>query len=280
VTPRLPFIDLLRESSAHHASMFCVGLDPIPERMPESLPRSPAGVLRFCQAIVDATALSVCAFKPQIAHFAAIGAEDELARLIAYIHERYAGIPVILDAKRGDIGSTAERYAVEAFERYDADAVTVNPYLGRESLQPFLDRADRGVLVVCRTSNPDNALIQGYPETDPTYLRVARAAATEWNGNGNVMLVAGATYPEGLAKIRATAPALPLLLPGIGSQRGDLPAALAAGLDADGAGVVVSSSRAIAYASQGSDFAAAARALAEKLRCQINELRDSLKSNS
>jgi orotidine-5'-phosphate decarboxylase len=278
VTRRPPFSERLLDTSARHSSSFCVGLDPLPDLMPPSFSRTPEGVLRFCCEIVDATAMSVCAFKPQIAHFAAIGAEAELARLIAYVHARHPAVPVILDAKRGDIGSTAERYAAEAFDRYGADAVTVNPYFGREGLQPFLDRADRGVVVVCRTSNADNSLIQSHPESDPVYLRVARAAALDWNASGNVMLVAGATYPEELAAIRAAAPEVPLLVPGIGSQGGDLRAALAAGLDARGRGVVVTSSRAITYASQGGDFAVAAAAAAERFRCDINEVASQLAS--
>jgi orotidine-5'-phosphate decarboxylase len=277
VTARLPFPTRLREARAANDSLFCVGLDPLVDLMPEAFPRTPAGVLSFCEAVVDATASHVCAYKPQHAHFAAIGAEQELARLIAYIHERHPRIPVILDAKRGDVGSTAERYAVEAFERYDADAVTVNPYLGRESLEPFLARADRGVVIVCRTSNPDNGFIQDYPASDPVYLRVARAAATEWNRHGNVMLVVGATYPDELAAVRAAAPDLPLLLPGIGTQGGDLRAALDAGLDRHGAGVVASSSRAIAYASRASDFADAAAQSAAFFQHEINKLRSELR---
>jgi orotidine-5'-phosphate decarboxylase len=272
VTARPPFIDQLQRAIARNDSLFCVGLDPLPEKMPASYARSPRGVLEFLCAIVDATADRVCAFKPQIAHFAAIAAEPELGALIAHIHGSHPDIPVILDAKRGDIGSTAERYAVEAFDRYGADAVTVNPYLGRESLEPFLRRTDRGVVIVCRTSNADNELVQGHPAGDPSYLRVARAAA-EWNTHRNVMLVAGATYPQELAQIRAAAPAVPLLLPGIGSQGGDLAAAVTAGLDACGSGVVVASSRAVTYASGGADFAPAAAEAAEKMRLTINEIR-------
>ncbi len=254
-------------------SLLCVGLDPLPAQFPLPFKNSPDQVLAFCTQIVDAVAAHVCAFKPQIAHFAALGAEPALAALIQYIHRHHPGIPVILDAKRGDIGSTAALYAQEAFERYQADAVTLNPYLGSESLAPFLARPEKGAVVLCRTSNPDNDLVQGHTPSDPLYLKIARKAASDWNRHGNLMLVAGATYPAELAAIRAAAPGVPLLVPGIGAQGGDLAAVLAAGLDADGAGLVISSSRAIIYASEGADFAAAAAAQASALQAQINALR-------
>jgi orotidine-5'-phosphate decarboxylase len=253
-------------------SLVCVGLDPLPERLPAGLTRDRRGVRDFCAAIVDAVADVVCAFKPQAAHFAALGAEDELAELIALIHHRHPGVPVILDAKRGDIGSTAERYADEAFCRYDADAVTVNPYLGPDSLGPFLARPGRGVVVLCRTSNPDGGWLQDHPADDPLYLRVARAAVG-WNRDGNVMLVTGATYPEQLARIRSEVGDMPLLVPGIGAQGGDLEATLAAGLRADGRGLVISTSRAVLYASAGADFATAARTAAVALRDAVNAAR-------
>ncbi|MDH3644020.1 MAG: orotidine-5'-phosphate decarboxylase, partial [Gammaproteobacteria bacterium] len=189
----------------------------------------------------------------------------------AHIHEAHPGIPVILDAKRGDIGSTARLYAVEAFERYDADAVTVNPYLGVESVEPYLEFADRGVVILCRTSNPGSAWLQGYPSDDPTFLRVA-SAASEWNGNGNLMLVAGATYPEDLAKIRQIVADMPLLVPGVGAQGGDLAAALHNGCDAQGRGVVINVSRDVLYAGNDADFADAASAAAERLRDEIRSL--------
>jgi orotidine-5'-phosphate decarboxylase len=269
---RPSFCDQLERSWQERSSLVCVGLDPLPDRLPDPVARDRRGVLDFCTAIVDAVADVVCAFKPQVAHFAAIGAESGLADLIDHIHRRHPGVPVILDAKRGDIGSTARRYAVEAFERYDADAVTANPYLGPESLRPFLDWPGRGVVVLCRTSNPDSAWLQDYPAGDPVYLRVARAAA-EWNSDGNVMLVTGATYPDELARIRAAVGDMGLLVPGIGAQGGDLEATLGAGLRADGRGLVVATSRAVLYASPGADFAAAARAAAVELRDAINAAR-------
>ena len=235
--------------------------------MPAEFRSSPTGFRDFCCAVVDATAGEVCAFKPQAAHFAAAAAEDQLAEVITYIHARHPDVPVILDAKRGDIGSTAAFYAREAYERYGADIVTVNPYPGFESIEPFLAYADRGVAVLCRTSNPGNAWLQSHPEDEPLFLRVARGVA-EWNRHGNLMLVAGATYPEDMARIRSVAPTVPLLVPGVGAQGGDLRAVLEAGLDGRGQGLVISASRSILYAGEG-DFASAARQAAVNLRERI-----------
>lgn len=230
------------------------------------------GVLTFCRRIVDATADLVSAFKPQAAHFGALGAERELAELIHYIHSRHPGVPVILDAKRGDVGATAERYAIEVFDRYGADAVTVNPYLGPESLRPFLKRADRGVFILCRTSNPENAWLQNHPDDDPAFLRVARAAV-EWNVDGNVMLVVGATYPGELRLVRDVVGEMSLLVPGIGAQGGDVEAAVIAGMNSNKSGLVVNASRSVLYASRGSDFETAARAAVVSLRNEINRVR-------
>src|SRR5690606_20888302 len=203
-------------------SLVCVGLDPEPGKFPARFAGDADAVFGFCRDIVDATAEFVCCFKPQIAHFAALGAEDALERLVAHIHAEHPGIPVILDAKRGDIGSTARRHAEEAFDRYGADAVTANPYLGRDSLQPYLDRADRGVVILCRTSNPGAADLQDLlGDGRPLYQHVAAKAATEWNANGNVALVVGATWPEQLREVRAIVGEMPLLVPGVGAQGGD-----------------------------------------------------------
>lgn len=228
-------------------------------------------MLAFCKAIVDATADVVCAFKPQAAYFAAAGREAELAELITYIRDRYPDVPVILDAKRGDIGDTARLYAVEAFERFGAHAVTVNPYLGRESVEPFLAWPDRGVILLCRTSNPGSGWLQAHPTGDPLFLRVAQAAV-EWNACGNVMLVAGATYPEDLRRIRNTVGDMPLLVPGIGAQGGDLAEVLANGADRHGRGLVINASRSVLYAGSGGDFAEAARGAAIELRDRIRTL--------
>ncbi len=272
MTQRPPFIQQLRQRWTDADTLLCVGLDPERGRIPAPVAARPAALLDFCCAIVDATAPLVCAFKPQIAYFAALGAEDQLRNLIDYVHRHHPGIPVILDAKRGDIGNTARLYAEEAFERFDADAVTVNPYLGPESLAPYLEYADRGVVVLCRTSNPDSAWLQSHPPADPTFLRVARAAV-EWNSRGNVMLVAGATYAEDLARIRDCAGDIPLLVPGVGAQGGDLQSVVQLGLDSAGQGLVINASRSVLYAGSGQDFAQAARDAACDLRDRMNALR-------
>ena len=213
----------------------------------------------------------MCAYKPQFAHYAAYEAEDQLERTIEYIHRVHPGIPVILDAKRGDIGNTAERYAIEAFERYGADAVTVNPYLGGDSLEPFLRHAERGVLILCRTSNPGAGDLQDLMiEGRPLYQVVAELAARRWNSRGNCLLVVGATYPRELAEVRALVGEMPLLVPGVGAQGGDVEQVVASGRTRSGTGLVISSSRAILYASAGEDFARAARAATASLREKIN----------
>lgn len=265
---------------AASGSLLCVGIDPEPGRYPASLADDPDRVFAFGKAIIDATAEYACAFKPQIAHFAAQGAEDALERLIAYVHAKHPGLPVILDAKRGDIGSTALNYAREAFDRFRADAVTANPYLGSDSLAPYLERADKGVVVLCRTSNPGAADLQDLPvagsdgATRPLYQRVAEKAARDWNANGNLSLVVGATWPEQLGEVRAIVGGdVPLLVPGIGAQGGDVDAVLKHGLNADRTGLVISSSRAILYASGGADFAEAAARVARETRDTINRCR-------
>ena len=275
----MEFMQALRQRWSNADSLVCVGLDPEPAKFPARFGSDPDAVFAFCRAIVDATAGHACAFKPQIAHFAALGAEDALTRLIAHIHAAHPGIPVILDAKRGDIGSTARHYAAEAFDRYTADAVTANPYLGRDSVQPFLDRADRGVVILCRTSNPGAADLQDLPvqaaggTQRPLYQHVAETIARDWNGHGNCALVVGATWPEQLREVRAIVGDMPFLVPGVGAQGGDVEAVVRNARTADGTGLMVSSSRAILYASQGEDFADAAAAAARALRDQINRFR-------
>lgn len=268
MTSRPSCIEQLRDRWVNADTLLCVGLDPDPARLPAGLGEARDGLFRFCSAIVDATADLVCAFKPQIAYFAALGAEAQLERLIEHIHHHHPGVPVILDAKRGDIGDTARRYAMEAFERYDADAVTVNPYLGPESVAPFLAYQDRGVFLLCRTSNADSAWLQNHPPEAPVYLRVA-AAAAQWNERDNVMLVAGATYAGDLARIREVAGDLPLLVPGIGAQGGDLAAVLQMGRDSRGQGLVINAARSVLYAGSGDDYAAGARKAAAGLRDAI-----------
>ena len=282
------FMQALRDRWNTANSLVCVGLDPEPAKFPAQFANDPDAVFDFCRAIVDATAAYACAFKPQIAHFAALGAEDALQRLVAHIHAAHPGIPVILDSKRGDIGSTAQHYAAEAFDRHGADAVTVNPYLGRDSLQPYLDRADKGVIVLCRTSNPGAGDLQdlgvadmrasaigsdGHAASRPLYQVVAEKVAREWNGHGNCALVVGATWPEQLREVRAIVGDVPFLVPGVGAQGGDVEAVVSNAKTADGTGVVVSSSRAILYASSGDDFAMAAASTAKALRDEINRYR-------
>ena len=252
-------------------SLLCVGLDPDPSRFPRSLDGAPDAVFRFCAEIVDATADLVCAFKPQIAHFAALRAEGQLERLCEHIAERHPKVPIILDAKRGDIGSTAEQYAREAFGRYGADAVTVNPYLGTDSVEPFL--AAGAIIALCRTSNPGGADLQLLEvDGEPLYLRVARMIAEQWSTLGEVGLVVGATHPEELSRVRATVGDLPILVPGVGAQGGDAREAVTAGATANGRGLIVNSSRAVLYAGSGEDFAEAARAVAIATRdaCRIS----------
>ena len=269
------FIAHLNEAWRSRNSLLCVGLDPDPRRFPPHLANRPDALFEFCCAIVDATADLVCCFKPQIAYFSAQRAEDQLERLIAWIHEHHPGVPVILDAKRGDIGSTAELYAVEAFERYGADAVTVNPYLGRDSVEPFLAYRDRGVILLCRTSNPGGSDLQflDVGGGEKLYERVARLVSGEWNAQGQCALVVGATFPEEMRRVRQIVGDLPLLVPGIGAQGGDIEATVKAGRSSAGSGLMISSSRAILYAGSGEDYADAARRVAQETRNEINRWR-------
>ncbi|MFO1199054.1 MAG: orotidine-5'-phosphate decarboxylase [Burkholderiaceae bacterium] len=274
----MSFVSSLRAAWRHSGSLLCVGLDPDPARLPRHLSGRPDAILEFCRAIADATAPYACAFKPQIAYFAACRAEDQLEALMAHLRERHPGVPVILDAKRGDIGSTAEQYAREVFERYRADAVTVSPYMGFDSIEPYLAYAGRGVILLCRTSNPGGGDLQALEVRAPdaaggverVYERVARLAAGPWNRGGELGLVVGATFPAELRRVRELAADLPLLVPGIGAQGGDVDASVDAGATADGTGMMVNSSRAILYASGDEHFA---RAAAEAARATRDALR-------
>jgi orotidine-5'-phosphate decarboxylase len=267
----MTFVQRLERAWKTGQTLLCVGLDPDPARLPKHLADVNYPMFEFGRAIVDATADLVCAFKPQIAYYAAARAEDQLEMTIAHIRRHYPGIPVILDAKRGDIGSTAEMYAREAFERYQADAVTVNPYLGFDALAPFLEFSDKGVIVLCRTSNPGARDVQDIESKGrKLYQIIAEKAARDWNAKGNVLLVVGATYPEELARIRAIVGDMPILVPGVGAQGGDLAAVVANGATADGTGLVISTSRAVLYAGSGADYAQTARSAAQELRDQIN----------
>ena len=256
-------------------SLLCVGLDPDTTKFPPHLLGKPDAIFEFCRAIVDATADVVCAYKPQIAYFAARRAEDQLEALIAHIHAKHPGIPVILDAKRGDIGSTAEQYAIEAFERYQADAVTVNPYMGHDSVAPWLAYKDKGVILLCRTSNPGGSDLQFLPVgagDTPLFEHVAQLVR-KWDTDGQGALVVGATFPDELRRVREIVGEMPLLVPGIGAQGGDIEATVAAGKTTNGTGLMINSSRAILYAGKGEDFAEAARKVAVETRDAINRHR-------
>src|SRR5579864_1013573 len=235
------FVAKLAEALARNDSLVCVGLDPEIERFPAAVRSEPSPIFHFNKAVIDATRDLVCAYKPQFAHYAAYEAEDQLERTIEYIHKSCPHVPVILDAKRGDIGSTAERYAIEAFERYGADAVTVNPYLGGDSLEPFLKYADRGVVILCRTSNPGAGDLQDLRVGERAlYQVVAELAATRWNSRGNCLLVVGATAPRELAEVRAIVGDMPLLVPGVGAQGGDVAQAVRGGQTRAGTGLLIS----------------------------------------
>ena len=269
----MSFRQMLLAAQQRLPSLLCVGLDPEPARFPGAWRGDATRILDFCRAIVDATCAEVCAFKPQIAHFAAHGAEDALMQLIAHIRAVAPAVPVILDAKRGDIGSTAAQYAREAFERYGADAVTLSPFMGRDSVQPYLQWPGRGAFLLCRTSNAGGDDLQArrladVPGQPLLYEHLARLAQQEWNDNGELGLVVGATYPDEIARVRQLAPTLPLLIPGVGAQGGDARATVRAGWRPDGP-IVVNSSRAILYASDGADFAAAAARAARRTREEL-----------
>ncbi|MDH5328442.1 MAG: orotidine-5'-phosphate decarboxylase [Aquincola sp.] len=254
------FRQRLVQAQQRRDSLLCIGLDPEPERFPEPWRGDAARMFEFCARIVEATQDLACAFKPQIAYFAAQRAEDQLERLVAHIRHVAPDVPVILDAKRGDIGATAEQYAREAFVRYDADAVTLSPYMGFDSIEPYLRHDGRGLFLLCRTSNPGATDLQSLPLASGLALfeQVASLAAGPWQRDGRVGLVVGATAPAELARVRALAPTLPLLIPGIGAQGGDAEAAVRAGWRPD-APIAVNSSRAILYARSDRGFAEAAR---------------------
>ena len=267
------FINKLSAAWTANDSLLCVGLDPDLARLPAHLQGQPNAIFTFCSAIMDATADLACSFKPQIAYFSALGAERQLEDICAHAREHYPHIPLILDAKRGDIGATAHQYAREAFERYGADAVTINPYMGFDSVQPYMEWEERGAIILCRTSNPGGSDLQ-FMNVDgaPLYQHVARLVAQQWNRNGQCALVVGATFPEELAQVRAIVGDMPLLVPGIGAQGGDIAATVSAGQSANGMGMMINSSRAILYAApiKDEDFAAAARRVALETRDAIN----------
>jgi orotidine-5'-phosphate decarboxylase len=267
----MTFLDQLRNAERQNGSLLCVGLDPDPAKFPDRYRGDASKIYDFCASIVDATADLVIAFKPQIAYFAAHRAEAQLEQLMAHMRSTAPQVPIILDAKRGDIGSTAEQYAIEAFERYGADAVTLSPFMGFDSVQPYLKYHGKGAFLLCRTSNPggDDLQNQRLSTVDGSpllYEHIAHLAQGSWNLNGQLGLVVGATYPAEIERVRAVAPTLPLLIPGVGAQGGDAVATVKAGWrSANGettAPIVVNSSRAILYASSAQDYAQAARSAA------------------
>ena len=274
----MTFLDQLRDAERQNGSLLCVGLDPEPAKFPLDWKNDASKIYAFCAAIVEATADLAMAFKPQIAYFSAHRAEEALERLVAYMRQVAPHVPVILDAKRGDIGSTAEQYAIEAFERYGADAVTLSPFMGFDSVQPYLKHHGKGAFLLCRTSNPggddfQNQRLVELPEQPRLYEYIASLAQGPWNLNGQLGLVVGATYPAEIARVRSLAPTLPLLIPGVGAQGGDAAATVQAGwrgtAEHTSGPIVVNSSRAILYASSGADFAQAARQVALATRAQL-----------
>ncbi|TAL80023.1 MAG: orotidine-5'-phosphate decarboxylase [Burkholderiaceae bacterium] len=271
----MTFTEKLDLAWAHSNSLLMVGLDPNPQRFPAEVRGRPNAIYEFCRAIVDATAPYICGIKPQIAYFSGQGAEAQLEALLAYTREQYPQLPIVLDAKRGDIGTTAEQYALEVFERYQADAVTVNPYMGFDSVEPYLSWQEKGVIVLCRTSNKGGADLQLMESRDgvPLYLHVASLVANHWNANGQCALVMGATYPAELAKVRERVGDMPLLVPGIGAQGGDISAIVKVGRNSRGTGMMINASRSILYAGHGDDWREAAATAAMATRDAINAAR-------
>jgi len=260
------FTDKLLTASRRNKSLLCVGLDPDPALMPK------VSLLEFNKAIVDATADLVCAYKPNLAFYEALGI-DGLKVLQKTVEHIPSHIPIIGDGKRGDIGNTAKAYAKALFVTFGFDAATVSPYLGFDSVEPFIEYKDKGIFILCRTSNPGAVDFQNLVNAQgmPLYEAVARKAK-EWNVQGNIGLVVGATYPEELKAIRKLCPEMPLLIPGIGAQGGDLASTVKHGIDAHGEKAIIAASRQVIYASKGKDFAQAARHSAQELRNNINKL--------
>lgn len=270
----MDFIEKLLNVARQNDSLVCVGLDPNPELIPDGI-----NILEFNKAIIDATADLVCAYKLNFAFYEVLGAEgfDILKKTVDYIPDN---IPAIGDAKRGDIGNTAKAYAKAIFSNLNFDATTVNPYLGFDSVEPFVQYKDRGVFILCRTSNPGSADFQSLSyqtgEQSSTLFELVASKASQWNRYGNIGLVIGATYPQELKTIRESHPDMPLLIPGIGAQGGNLKKAVPYGVDTKGERAIINSSRQIIFASPGKDFAQAARKATTELRNQINYYRKKL----
>jgi len=266
------FYAKLDNSWKRSKSLLCIGLDPEHNKLPPFLHSKGGAIYAFCKEIIDATADLVCAYKPQIAYFSAHNAEDQLEQIISYIHETYPDIPVILDSKRADIGSTAHQYAIETFEKYKADAVTLNPYMGFDAIEPFVSYKDKGAFILCKTSNKSSAEIQNLSvDGIPLYLKVAELISQKWNSNNNLGLVVGATYPEDLAQIRKCVGDIPILIPGIGTQGGNIEQTLKSSILPNNSGILLNSSRAILYAGDQEDFASQARIQAIKTLEEIKK---------
>jgi orotidine-5'-phosphate decarboxylase len=270
------FFEKLSRSQTENKSLVCVGLDTDPAKIPQFLLSEQNPIFTFNKAIIDATFDLVSAYKPQVAFYAAenLRGLESLIKTVAYIHEKYPTIPVILDAKRGDIGNTAEKYAQEVFDVIGVDAATVNPYLGFDSIEPFLQRKDKGIIILCRTSNPGAADFQDLKvDNKPLYQIVAQKIVSWHEQYGNCLMVVGATWPEQLKEVRQIAPNITFLVPGIGAQGGDVEKTVRAGLDKNGAGMIINSARGIIYASSGENFTQTARQETLKLREEINKYR-------
>lgn len=268
------FSDKLHARWKQQNTLVCVGLDADLEKIPASIKEEKYPLFSFNKAIIDATHDLVCCYKPQIAFYSAYGLENQLEMTFQYLRATYPEIPTILDAKRGDIGSTAEMYVKEAFDRYKADAVTVNPYLGGDAMEPFLDCADKGIIILCKTSNPGSGEIQALSVGgEEIYKKIAYLSQTRWNLNNNLCLVVGGTYPKELAAVRKMAPDIPILVPGVGAQGGKVNEIVKAGMTDDHAGLIINSSRGIIYASTEDDFAEAARNATIQLKDSINKHR-------
>lgn len=257
-------------------SLVCIGLDPVMDKLPELIKQKEHPFFEFNKAIIDSTHDIVCCYKPNSAFYEALGEKGiaQLKMTFDYIKQNYSEIPTILDAKRGDIGSTNEGYVKYAFDYIDADAITLHPYLGKEALEPFLKYTDKGCVVLCKTSNPGAGELQDLSVgNELLYQVVAKKVVAEWNTNGNCLMVVGATYPEELANVRSIAKEMTFLVPGIGTQRGDVEKIVKAGLNSDKKGLIISASRSIIFAGSYESFADKSGTEAEKLRNEINKYR-------
>ncbi len=264
---------------AKNNSLVCVGLDSDLKKLPDVVKNDNFPQFAFNKAIIDATHDLVCAYKPNSAYYEAYGSEGirALKMTFDYIRQTYPDIVTILDAKRADIGSTNEGYVTYAFDYLGADAITLHPYLGSEAIQPFLDRVDKGCIILCRTSNPGAGEFQDLiVNGDALYKVLARKVVTDWNKNNNCLMVIGATYPDELAQVRAISPEMVFLVPGVGAQGGDIEKTVKAGLNSKKAGMIINSSRGIIFASKERDFAQKAREEAEKLKNEINKFRQEI----